>query len=78
VKGDLHRASSGRSIRVMVRTELAPALAAYAKGRGATMLRRMKDMPTGTIGFKAIGEVEDDDWEENRRAGARASDGRRP
>jgi hypothetical protein len=28
------------------------------------MLRRMPDMPTGTIGFEAIGEVEDDDWEE--------------
>lgn len=28
------------------------------------MLRRMTDMPLGTIGFEAIGEVEDDDWEE--------------
>ena len=28
------------------------------------MLRRMTDMPTGTIGFEAVGEVEDDDWEE--------------
>jgi stage II sporulation SpoAA-like protein len=28
------------------------------------MLRRMTDMPAGTIGFEAIGEVEDDDWEE--------------
>jgi hypothetical protein len=28
------------------------------------MLRRMADMPPGTIGFEAIGEVEDDDWEE--------------
>ena len=28
------------------------------------MLRRMADMPAGTIGFEAIGEVEDDDWEE--------------
>ena len=28
------------------------------------MLRRITDMPTGTIGFEAIGEVEDDDWEE--------------
>jgi len=27
------------------------------------MLRRINDMPTGTIGFEAIGEVEDDDWE---------------
>jgi hypothetical protein len=27
------------------------------------MLRRMTDMPDGTIGFEAIGEVEDDDWE---------------
>ncbi len=28
------------------------------------MLRRMPDMPAGTIGFEAVGEVEDDDWEE--------------
>ena len=27
------------------------------------MLRRMTDMPAGTIGFEAIDEVEDDDWE---------------
>jgi hypothetical protein len=27
------------------------------------MLRRMTDMPVGTIGFEAVGEVEDDDWE---------------
>ena len=28
------------------------------------MLRPIDDMPPGTIGFEAIGEVEDDDWEE--------------
>ncbi len=28
------------------------------------MLQRMRDLPAGTIGFEAIGEVEDDDWEE--------------
>ena len=28
------------------------------------MLRRMTDMPAGTIGFEAVGDVEDDDWEE--------------
>ena len=28
------------------------------------MLRRMRDVPVGTIGFEAVGEVEDDDWEE--------------
>jgi hypothetical protein len=28
------------------------------------MLRTITDMPAGTIGFEAIGEVEDDDWEE--------------
>jgi stage II sporulation SpoAA-like protein len=27
------------------------------------MLRRMSEMPAGTLGFEAIGEVEDDDWE---------------
>jgi SpoIIAA-like len=27
------------------------------------MLRRIRDMPEGTIGFEAVGEVEDDDWE---------------
>ena len=28
------------------------------------MLRQMTDMPAGTIGFEAVGEVDDDDWEE--------------
>src|SRR3954454_7263723 len=28
------------------------------------MLKRLTDMPAGTIGFSAVGEVEDDDWEE--------------
>lgn len=28
------------------------------------MLRPIRDLPAGTIGFEAIGEVEDDDWEE--------------
>src|SRR4051812_45721291 len=28
------------------------------------MLKRMDEMPTGTIGFEAVGEVEDDDWED--------------
>jgi hypothetical protein len=28
------------------------------------MLQQIKDMPVGAIGFEAIGEVEDDDWEE--------------
>ena len=27
------------------------------------MLERISDMPPGTIGFEAVGEVEDDDWE---------------
>jgi hypothetical protein len=27
------------------------------------MLQAIDDMPTGTIGFRAIGEVDDDDWE---------------
>src|SRR5271155_2598372 len=31
--------------------------------RDQSMLRRMADMPGGTIGFEAVGEVEDDDWE---------------
>ncbi len=39
------------------------------------MLRRIADMPTGTFGFEAIGEVEDDDWEEGGGAGvARPAD----
>jgi SpoIIAA-like len=29
------------------------------------MLRRMTEMPAGTIGFEAIGDLEDDDWEES-------------
>jgi len=28
------------------------------------MLRLMTDMPIGTIGFEAVGEVDDDDWED--------------
>lgn len=28
------------------------------------MLKRIADMPAGTLGFEAHGEVEDDDWEE--------------
>jgi SpoIIAA-like len=28
------------------------------------VLRRITDMPPGTVGFEAIGEVEDDDWED--------------
>src|SRR3954449_3695068 len=28
------------------------------------MLRHMTDMPAGTLGFEAVGEVEDDDWED--------------
>jgi hypothetical protein len=28
------------------------------------MLRRMNDMPAGTVGFEAVGEVDDDDWED--------------
>jgi hypothetical protein len=27
------------------------------------MLQRIHDMPAGTLGFEAVGEVEDDDWE---------------
>ena len=27
------------------------------------MLRQLSDMPVGTMGFEAVGEVEDDDWE---------------
>jgi stage II sporulation SpoAA-like protein len=27
------------------------------------MLRRIEDMPAGTLGYEAIGELEDDDWE---------------
>jgi hypothetical protein len=28
------------------------------------MMRRIADMPFGTIGFEAVGDVVDDDWEE--------------
>ena len=28
------------------------------------MLRQINDMPAGTIGYEAVGEVEDDDWED--------------
>src|SRR3954468_22768705 len=29
------------------------------------MLRQMHEMPAGTVGFEAVGEVEDDDWEDS-------------
>src|SRR3954466_1103331 len=29
------------------------------------MLRRIREMPAGTFGFEAVGEVEDDDWEDS-------------
>ncbi len=29
------------------------------------MVRRMTDMPVGTIGFEVVGEAEDDDWEDS-------------
>jgi hypothetical protein len=32
--------------------------------KGPAMLQRITDMPDRTIGFEAVGEVEDDDWEE--------------
>jgi hypothetical protein len=28
------------------------------------MLRTMNNMPAGTIGFEALGEIDDDDWED--------------
>lgn len=28
------------------------------------MLKTVEDMPAGTLGFEAIGKVEDDDWED--------------
>ena len=28
------------------------------------MLRPIQDMPVGTLGFEAVGEVDDDDWED--------------
>jgi hypothetical protein len=28
------------------------------------MLRELTDMPVGTMGFEAVGEVEDDDWQD--------------
>jgi hypothetical protein len=28
------------------------------------MLRRMTDVPAGTIGFEAVGDVDDDDWDD--------------
>jgi SpoIIAA-like len=28
------------------------------------MLRRLTDMPVGALGFEAVGDVDDDDWED--------------
>jgi len=35
-----------------------------AEPRENSVLRRMNDMPAGTVGFEAVGEVDDDDWED--------------
>ncbi len=35
-----------------------------ARVEGGCLLQRMTDMPLGTIGFEAVGEIEDDDWEQ--------------
>src|SRR6201995_1062564 len=40
------------------------AVDARAERTEDSMLRPMDDMPAGTIGFEAVGEVDDDDWEE--------------
>src|SRR4051794_33774415 len=34
-----------------------------SRGTEVGMLKRMSDMPAGTIGFEAVGKVEDDDFE---------------
>ena len=35
------------------------------RGEGSEgMLKRLRDMPAGTLGFEAVGEVEDDDVED--------------
>ena len=36
----------------------------YDELEAMLMLRQLRDMPVGTIGFEAVGEVEDDDWED--------------
>jgi hypothetical protein len=36
------------------------------------MLRRMTDVPAGTIGFEAVGDVDDDDWEDTVEPALRA------
>jgi hypothetical protein len=48
----------------MVGIDFDTAVATAATRRDQAMLRRITDMPAGTIGFEAVGEVEDDDWEE--------------
>jgi hypothetical protein len=37
--------------------------AVHPRAEGVGMLRRIPDMPAGTVGFEAIGKVEDDDFE---------------
>lgn len=44
-------------------TIAAPREPACGETKGARMLRRIKEMPAGTFGFEAVGEVEDEDWE---------------
>jgi hypothetical protein len=45
------------------RTPPGRTIEAHDRRMETVMLRRMVDMPVGTIGFEAVGEV-DDDWEE--------------
>src|SRR4051812_18213939 len=33
------------------------------RAEGVGMLKRVRDMPEGTVGFEAVGKVEDDDYE---------------
>jgi hypothetical protein len=36
----------------------------YDELEARIVLRRLTDVPVGTIGFETVGEVEDDDWED--------------
>jgi hypothetical protein len=40
-----------------------PAQQALAPEKGEGMLKKMRDMPAGTLGFEAVGEVDEDDVE---------------
>jgi hypothetical protein len=57
-------------------SNLGPPQHTPALGKGVTgMLRKLRDMPAGTLGFEAVGEVDDDVVEDQGALGSSARGG---